>query len=578
MGSAGWGQAVGVACRYRPRKVTVRNSRLRRWVGCAAAVALTVSACAGEGTEPPSTAAATTTSASTTIASTVPVTTEGTLATTSTTTTAAPTPTAPATTTTTLPPVVGPEPSPRVVAFYYPWYGNPDFDNGWVHWDQAGSYPPLNISSDYYPVLGAYSAIDPAVVAQHMSWLREAGVGVIASSWWGRDSNVDRALPLILDMAERYGIEVAFHIEPYGTRSALSVFTDIVYLYDSYGGHPAFFRSTDRSRWSDDDRAKGLFFIWSSEQPHAGLEYVQPEYWRDAVDRVHELEDGGLVIADNPNGAWIDAGHFDGLYQYVTLEQNPDFGWARTLPPDAWYIPSVLPGFSARQIGYDTSTFTPRNGGETYRNQWAAALDTGIEPKMVTITSFNEWHEGTQIEPAARGAERSNGDRYVRYAGLGERGYLDLTAELAAVYLATDWPPFYAFRVRLRVTTTSDWTTVTLVEGGELVQPVLVSMSNAGWHQFEGSGGNRLAVFQSIEDAEAGKTVELLLDVGVYDPGDTITIRIERGGLGWTEVGIGAGDKETVVENWSGWSDAVVDGEQGRNPYVFTFTTADVSD
>jgi len=376
---------------------------------------------------------------------------------------------------------------------------------------------------------------------------------------------------------QRYGIEVAFHIEPYGGRSALSVFTDIVYLYDNYGDHPAFFRSTDRSRWSDDDRAKGLFFIWSAEQPHAGMEYVQPEYWRDAVDRVHELEYGGLVIADNPNGAWIDGGHFDGLYQYVTLDRNPDFGWARTLPPDAWYIPSVLPGFSAKRIGYDASTLTRRHGGETYRNQWEAALGTGIEPKMVTITSFNEWHEGTQIEPAARGATRSNGDSYAGYGGLGDQGYLDLTAELATAYLAADWPPFDAFRIRLRVTTTSDWTTVTLVEGGELVQPVLVSMSDAGWHKFEGSGGNRLAVFQSIEDAEAGKTVELLLEVGIYDPGDTITIRIERGGLGWTEVGIGPGNNEIVIEKWSGWSDAAVDGEQGRNPYVFAFTTDDVS-
>jgi hypothetical protein len=464
-----------------------------------------------------------------------------------------------------------------VVAFYYPWYGNPDFGSGWVHWDQTGSYPPVNISSDYYPLLGAYSAIDPAVVAQHMAWLRETGIGVIASSWWGRDTYEDRSLPLILDMAARYGIQVAFHIEPYGGRTALSVFTDIVYLYENYGDHPAFFRSTDRSRWSDDDRPKGLFFLWSSQQPHAGTEYVQSEYWRDTVDAVHELEDGGLVIADTPDGAWIDGGHFDGLYQYATLEVNPDFGWARTLPPGAWYIPSVMPGFLAKRIGYEASTFTPRHRGETYRNQWAAALGTGIEPKMVTITSFNEWHEGTQIEPAARNATRSNGDPYVGYGALGQEGYLDLTAELAAAYQATDWPPFATTRIRLRITTTSDWTTVALVEGGELVQPVLVSMSDAGWHHFEGSGGSRLAVFQSIEDAEAGKTVELLLDVGIYDAGDTITIRIERGGLGWTEVGIGPDENETVVERWSGWSDALVDGESGRNPYVFTITGDDLS-
>ncbi len=70
-----------------------------------------------------------------------------------------------------------PEPSYRVAAFYYPWYGNTEFDGVYVHWDQAGYNPPQGIGSDFYPALAAYSSIDPNVVAQHFAWLREAGVG-----------------------------------------------------------------------------------------------------------------------------------------------------------------------------------------------------------------------------------------------------------------------------------------------------------------------------------------------------------------------------------------------------------------
>ena len=84
------------------------------------------------------------------------------------------------------PPVTGSDPSYRLGAFYYPWYFNLESDGRWVHWDQAGHHPPFDIGSDFYPVLGAYSASDPAVLAQHFAWLREAGVGVIISSWWGR--------------------------------------------------------------------------------------------------------------------------------------------------------------------------------------------------------------------------------------------------------------------------------------------------------------------------------------------------------------------------------------------------------
>ena len=66
----------------------------------------------------------------------------------------------------------GPDPSYKVAAFYYPWYGNPAIDGEWIHWTQNNHMPPDDIASDYYPALGAYSSNDPAVVAQHMEWLQ----------------------------------------------------------------------------------------------------------------------------------------------------------------------------------------------------------------------------------------------------------------------------------------------------------------------------------------------------------------------------------------------------------------------
>src|SRR3990172_1121679 len=92
-------------------------------------------------------------------------------------------------------PVAGPAPSYKVAAFYYPWYGNPTIDGEWIHWTQNNHLPPDDIAADYYPALGAYSSNDPEVVAQHMLWLRQAGVGVIISSWWGQGSREDRAVP-----------------------------------------------------------------------------------------------------------------------------------------------------------------------------------------------------------------------------------------------------------------------------------------------------------------------------------------------------------------------------------------------
>src|SRR2546430_284977 len=77
----------------------------------------------------------------------------------------------------------------RTSIFYYPWYGNPKTDSRWFHWDQNNHQPPEDIGSNYYPALGAYSSKDAATVKQHMKWLKDAKIGIIITSWWGKGSH-----------------------------------------------------------------------------------------------------------------------------------------------------------------------------------------------------------------------------------------------------------------------------------------------------------------------------------------------------------------------------------------------------
>jgi glycoprotein endo-alpha-1,2-mannosidase len=334
--------------------------------------------------------------------------------------------------TATLPPVTNPAPPLRVAAFYYPWYGTPQFDHSWIHWTQNGHIPPQDIASDYYPALGPYSSGDPSVVAQHMVWLRQAGIGVIIVSWWGKDSSTDRAIPLILQMAERYGIRVAFHIEPYSSRTAAGLVEDVKYLYGRYGTAPAFFRSSDSSTYSAGQGPKGVFFVWCvGSSGTCGEDKVPHEYWQNAVDEIHSLPEPTLLIANSTSPSWITASHFDGLYNYSTLhlDKKDFFAWAQSLPPGALYIPSVIPGFSAKRVGYPADTYVDRADGMTYNLQWTAALGADVPPDMVTITSFNEWHEGSMIEPLALGKDDGHGYHYADFGSMPPDGYLTLTRQ-----------------------------------------------------------------------------------------------------------------------------------------------------
>lgn len=472
-----------------------------------------------------------------------------------------------------LPPVEGAEPSAKIAAFYYPWYGSRATDGSWIHWDQSNHLPPQDIGSDSYPALSAYSSKDPQVVAQHMAWLRRAGVGVIISSWWGPGSNEDRNVPLVLEMAERYGIKVAFHIEPYNGRTAESIVNDVKYIYEKYGNSPAFFRSTQSSRYSPGDQPRGMFFIWLIEfkefdQP------VQSDYWLPAMDEIHALPQGALIIANTNQGSWVNASHFDGLYNYATLDlqQGGGFGWARSLPPNTLYVPSVIPGFSAKRIGYPADTYVPRNDGATFNDQWTAALGTGVEPALMTVTSFNEWHEGSMIEPAAVGANDGRGNNYADFGSLPPEGYLDLTREWIGKYLATQWGQMY--RARITVTTTSDWTTLNVAGGGAWMRPERISASesatNAGMET-----GDRFVLMQSIGDASAGKQVEMTWDVLLSNliAGDDLALQIDRGNIGFTQVTIynytGAAPVQIAIFKWGGVT-------TDRNSHTVKIPTADL--
>jgi len=481
----------------------------------------------------------------------------------STTTTGAPSRTAELSTSTTsglvdsdLPPVTGPDPSYRVAAFYYPWYRNADLDGVWEPWGNDVDFgPPGDIASDFYPVLGPYSSAARAVVAQHFAWLRRARVGVIISSWWGQGDYTDRIVPLLLEQGERYGIKVAFHVEPRDGRTADSVVADVRYIYEEYGDSPAFFRTDLPSRRSVGD-SKGLFFLWAAESSNFREDPIEPGYWLEAMDNIHALPDSAIVIANTLNGAWVDLNHFDGLYNYATqdLEETRGFGWGAGIPDGAWYVPSVLPGFSAVRIGYPSETQLERLDGATYDDQWAHALGVGIRPEMVTITSFNEWLEGSQIEPARPQVDNGSGYEYLSYGSLGEEGYLDRTAEWVQRFSDQTWPE--PSRAQVRVSTTSDWTLVRLQSGGLWMRPSISSVSDAA--TYAGFRGDHLALNQTLADAEAGRRVEMILDISFasLDPDSELEFQIGRGHIGATEVEIylvnGDGPVSVGAFSWGG--------------------------
>ena len=64
-----------------------------------------------------------------------------------------------------------------------------------------------------------------------------------------------------------------------------------------------------------------------------------------------------------------------------------------------------------------------RRKGAYYDIAWRTFMELGLQ--YVSITSFNEWHEGTQIEPAV--PKSTDGLSYSSYAPLNPSFYLEKT-------------------------------------------------------------------------------------------------------------------------------------------------------
>jgi glycoprotein endo-alpha-1,2-mannosidase len=257
--------------------------------------------------------------------------------------------------------------APRTSIFYYPWYGTPARDGGWEHWYAPGS-TTLDIASTYYPARGLYSSSDEAVTRAQMLEIAGAGVREVISSWWGWGSPEDERLPLVVRTAHAAGLTVAVHIEPYPGRTIGSVQADIGHLL-----------TLGISR----------FFVY---QPFD----ISKEDWAALRERIPGIQ----LFAQTTLVGRAAAARFDGVYTYDVLRVGGEtFPRLCRQAHDAGLLclPSVGPGYDAQRSTGDLRV-KPRRDGATYDAMWKAALASGAD--AVTITSYNEWHEGTQIEPA----------------------------------------------------------------------------------------------------------------------------------------------------------------------------------
>jgi len=300
----------------------------------------------------------------------------------------------------------------RVMAFYYPWYGIPEGPGGAgkvVHWGKIDAANHDIAASTHYPALGAYDSHDPKVIKQHCQWAVAAHVDTLIVSWWGHGDYTDRAMPKILDACERHGLAACIYYETVPQpQTAQTAARDIIRLLEKYGSHKAHLKVD----------GKPVVFIYGRAVDQLGLlgwldaaKLVNAGFWGRAVLIGDQFSYGAARVFDGVH-TYNTAGSIEGksLADLEKWAAGTYRSWVQLADgADKISAITVIPGYDDTKIR-KPGLAVDRHDGELYRMQWEQAI--AADPHWVIVTSFNEWHEGSEIEPSLE-----FGSKYIELTG-----------------------------------------------------------------------------------------------------------------------------------------------------------------
>ena len=282
-----------------------------------------------------------------------------------------------------------------------------------------------------------------------------AGIDAAVLSWTGRPDAeavsdtqgvvTDNAVAAAAAAARAHGVGAAIHLEPYEGRHPTSVRRDLEYLVGAYGD--ALHRMPRRP--CGDEPALPVVYVYDAyhNTKEDWAELLCPGGARSIRGTAHDVV-AIATLLDARERALVDEGCFDGFYTYFATE-GFTFGstarhwaqlatWARER--NLHFSPSVGPGYNDTRIRpWNRAATRDRADGRYYTKMLRSAATSGAD--MISITSFNEWGEGTQIEPAARpetGAGTPAVDSHLAYEY--PDMYLDITRKVVARFKHTRPP------------------------------------------------------------------------------------------------------------------------------------------
>ena len=252
---------------------------------------------------------------------------------------------------------------------------------------------------------------------QQVALAKASGITGFIASWSGPKSFANPSLARLVAEADTSDFRVSAYVETFfntevdegadpesvadtTTHATVGQAVDtIMYLLNTYANHPSWLTL----------RGKPVIFVYGR-----AMKQLSDDQWNQVAISVTARYMRGVALIGHGANDSIPA-LFAGKYAYnitsntkwMTLPQITD--WAATVFPHQVEgqsskrqvsVVTIIPGYDDRNddsMRLPPRPVTERYNGDTYRTLWQAAI--AANPNWLLITSWNELHEGSEIEP-----------------------------------------------------------------------------------------------------------------------------------------------------------------------------------
>lgn len=291
---------------------------------------------------------------------------------------------------------------PLILTHYMPWYNaKPSGDRWGWHWTMNHFDPEKQtdgkreIASKYYPLIGPYDSGDPHVLEYHLLLMKMAGIDGVVVDWYGLTDFRDYAIlhrntTRLLQQCERLKMKFVICYEDQTIPALVDGKKITAADRESH--------AVKEIDWLGKYWFKSGSYVKLDGKPvllsfgHAGL---TNDEWARCLSRL-ESQVAYFSQDFRREGA---VGGFGWPAPNIGIEQIDRFLSESIKWPQS--IPAAFPRFDDIYKEAGVSDGFPQladKGGRTLKETLVKAIDSGAP--IVQIATWNDWGEGTQIEPS----------------------------------------------------------------------------------------------------------------------------------------------------------------------------------